>query len=256
VYQKTGDLPRAFSAANKALELAKESNALIREKYAYELLSNLYSASGDHLKALDHLKESIVVNDSIFSMEKNKQEENLSSRLERQQKEAQIKILQQDNELRMARLQLQEDEISQKNFYLIGVIIVMLFLASLLFIIYWQTLSRKKYINLIEKKNSEIQLQADELNELNQKLISLNENLEHQAEERANKIIEQNYKIDEYAFINSQRLRAPVATILGIKNLIDAHYVDEEEQKKLIEQVLFEVKKIDLVVREINKIIE
>lgn len=109
---------------------------------------------------------------------------------------------------------------------------------------------------MVEGKNREISKQSAELKQLVNKLSNLNLTLEQRAQEKAITIFEQESKLSEYAFLNSHKLRGPVATMSGIMNLIASGTLTLDEKDFLTEALHREVRKIDGVITEINKAIE
>lgn len=86
----------------------------------------------------------------------------------------------------------------------------------------------------IEAQKEEIVLQSQKLKVLNQSLQALNNKLEHKVDERTGQLREKNKKLTEYAFINAHKLRAPVASIMGLVQFFeyDGHSSDQEDQIK------------------------
>ena len=134
IYQRLGNLKEAFIAAEKALLYAQKSKFLVRKKAALDIIGELYSSTKNYERAFYYLKQATRVNDSISLYEKNEQKERLLSRLERNEREARIKILERENEVKRTQMQLQEQEISEQKSYLIGsVILILLILFGLAF---------------------------------------------------------------------------------------------------------------------------
>ncbi len=100
----------------------------------------------------------------------------------------------------------------------------------------------------IIKKNDEINTQAEEIR-------AINENLEQLVKERTSQLERKNKALEEYAFINAHELRAPVASILGLINLMETIELDEEH-RIYIKHLQSSAEKLDSVVRSIGKAIE
>jgi len=80
------------------------------------------------------------------------------------------------------------------------------------------------------KKGKELIEVNSKLDSLNNKLKILNTDLEKIVEERTEKIKLQNKKIIEMTYINSHRVRACTARIVGLINLIDLSLYDQEKK--------------------------
>lgn len=99
-----------------------------------------------------------------------------------------------------------------------------------------------------------IEIQAEALLRLNDELKSLNKHLEARIQERTAQLEVQNQRIAEYTFINAHKLRAPVASILGLINLFQKASVDEKDQ------IAFHLQKcgqqLDQMIRELTLSLE
>lgn len=100
-------------------------------------------------------------------------------------------------------------------------------------------------------QQKEILTQSEELQSLNESLKALNNHLEDAVMERTKELQLKNEKLAEYTFINGHQLRAPVATMLGLCNLLD--YAEEiKEKEEIINKVKDEVKILDITIKEIR----
>ncbi|WP_296618639.1 hypothetical protein [Marivirga sp.] len=112
-----------------------------------------------------------------------------------------------------------------------------------------------KNIQIINRKvthqQKEIVTQSEELQSLNESLKGLNNHLEDKVIERTRELQLKNEKLAEYTFINGHQLRAPVATMLGLCNLLD--YSEEiKEKEAIINMLKDEVKILDITIKEIR----
>ena len=73
----------------------------------------------------------------------------------------------------------------------------------------------------IESINEELNAQNEEITKVNDELTELNENLESRIQVRTADLEKRNAQLTEYAFINAHLLRAPVARVIGLLNLLD-----------------------------------
>jgi hypothetical protein len=112
---------------------------------------------------------------------------------------------------------------------------------------------RTLQINLQKK---EIEEQADQLKKMNEQLVEFNSNLADLVAERANTIVTQEQKLADYAFINSHKLRAPVATLRGLIHLMEGGHIQEGELKEVIHRIGESAATIDEIISEINRAIE
>jgi hypothetical protein len=100
----------------------------------------------------------------------------------------------------------------------------------------------------ILKKNEEIQAQTEEIK-------AINESLEKRVAERTFELERKNKALEDYAFINAHNLRSPVASILGLINLLQ-HVKSEKEAEEIREHMKVSAERLDEVVRTITESIE
>lgn len=95
----------------------------------------------------------------------------------------------------------------------------------------------------------------EELAEKNVEIESMNENLEKIVEDRTRVLNEQSKRISNYIFINAHKLRAPVASILGLINLLN-HETLNAAQKRISDHLLESAAALDKVIRSISRMLE
>jgi ligand-binding sensor domain-containing protein len=155
-------------------------------------------------------------------------------------------------------------------FYIISVITV--FILGYSFLAYRERRLRKDKLILeakvesrteqIKKKNQEIQAQNDEILTQNEEIQAqaeeikgINENLEHLVQERTKEVLKKSKALEEYAFINAHKLRSPVASVLGLINLLDKTELNPEAQA-IHEHLKRSAGELDAIVYSITKAIE
>lgn len=114
----------------------------------------------------------------------------------------------------------------------------------------------------IQRKTKEIQVQNEEIQAQNEEIMAqaeeikgINENLEMLVHQRTAELEKKNKALEEYAFINAHKLRSPLASILGLINLISKTNLDDEA--KLINQHLHHrANELDDIIRSITEAIE
>ncbi|MEX1239282.1 MAG: two-component regulator propeller domain-containing protein, partial [Cyclobacteriaceae bacterium] len=115
----------------------------------------------------------------------------------------------------------------------------------------------------VEERTREIQLKTEEIQAQNEEILAqaeeiqgINENLEMLVKQRTEELEKKNQALEEYAFINAHKLRSPVASILGLLNLLSKTEMKEEDSKVIREHLQNSAEKLDEVVRSITKAIE
>jgi signal transduction histidine kinase len=107
----------------------------------------------------------------------------------------------------------------------------------------------------IQRQNDEIQAQNEEIMAQAEEIKGINENLEMLVHQRTSEIELKNKALEEYAFINAHKLRSPVASILGLVNLISRTNLDSEG-KEINKRLQQSADELDEIVRSITKAIE
>jgi signal transduction histidine kinase len=107
----------------------------------------------------------------------------------------------------------------------------------------------------VQKQYEEIRLKNQEILAQDEEIKGINENLEAIVHERTQEIENKNKVLEEYAFINAHQLRSPVASVLGLINLIDKTPLTEEG-REIVDHLRKSSNRLDYVVRSITKAIE
>jgi ligand-binding sensor domain-containing protein len=107
----------------------------------------------------------------------------------------------------------------------------------------------------IQRNSEEIQAQNEEIMAQAEEIKGINENLEMIVNQRTAELEKKNKALEEYAFINAHKLRSPVASILGLVNLLNKAELNDE-CKVINRHLLNSADELDDIVRSITKAIE
>jgi light-regulated signal transduction histidine kinase (bacteriophytochrome) len=89
----------------------------------------------------------------------------------------------------------------------------------------------------------------------NKQLKEYNDHLEERIDARTQELEKRNAQLTEYAFINSHLLRAPVASILGMIDLL-SRTATSDEQKQHLRHLLTSSRELDNIVKQITQVLE
>jgi len=89
----------------------------------------------------------------------------------------------------------------------------------------------------------------------NLEILQHNETLELEVEKRTKELLDHNHQLEQFAFISAHNLRSPVARILGLGEILKLA-VDPEEEKMILEKLVYTTQELDTVVKDLNKILE
>ncbi len=261
MYQDMADVHielKQFRQAEYYLNLARQ--LLVSIKVPDLMVADLYrrarldSARGNYHQALKHLLRHIRLKDSVFNLAKAEQMTRLQLAYETENRERENQKLRAVNEQSRIQLRFQR-------------LVILLVAAGLVLTILltWILLHQRRRILKVNKelseKSAEIERQRRELEHqaqavarLNEELKALNRSLESRIEERTRQLSLQNQKLTEYAFFNAHKLRAPVASILGLINLLDDGL--EKDTQAIIKHLRTCGEQLDSVTRQISKNLE
>jgi len=247
-YIAMGELLKQLNVYDSANYYFNEAISLALNIEAKDLLLEFYmgkitvdSLNNDYKSAFRNFLKYSTIKDSTFNTKKSQQ-------LARLQTAYETEILKKENEANQIK-------VKQQTTLIISIIIVVILLLSIVIALYKQRKVQKLANRLLQEKNEEIEQQSEEMAQLNDNLKSLNENLENKVRKRTEKLTEQNEVLSHYAYINAHELRAPVANILGLVNLLDKTELNSRE-KDLLAHLKIASARLDLVIQDMRKKLE
>jgi signal transduction histidine kinase len=110
----------------------------------------------------------------------------------------------------------------------------------------------KKYstglVGIVSERTEKLRTTVEELNRSNEELTSLNDGLDLMVKNRTAELEERNYQLTEYAFINSHLLRAPLARVLGLTDLIRMESTDPKTGE-LMDRLFNSCEELDEIIK-------
>lgn len=167
--QLSGHFAESISYANKGLQQALVLGMGELAKESYHILYSDYKALGDFKKALDERNGEIALDDSLHSLEKDKEIKGLQSDYELEKQQHQIDLLNKDKVIQQS--EIAHDRI---KFYLFVGLAFLLGLWT--FFLIRSNLFKQRLNQLLESRNQEIGNQNQQLEDLNMvknKLLSI-----------------------------------------------------------------------------------
>lgn len=110
--------------------------------------------------------------------------------------------------------------------------------------------------NIVLTQNKELAAAHEIIEKQNQEIKRRNENLEQEVLARTKELLAHTQQLEQFAFISAHNLRAPVARILGLGNLLDLDAHDPEANKLVYQKMVLTARDLDRVVRDLNTILE
>jgi len=108
-YEDNGKYSEAEELYFEAMEIAIDIGVLKVELQCYRELSYLYKKTGRHKEALYYKSKQLVVNDSIYNIEKYEQLSELEKKYETEKKEQEIELLKVKNEVKQLTIKRQRN---------------------------------------------------------------------------------------------------------------------------------------------------
>ncbi|HSV87170.1 MAG TPA: tetratricopeptide repeat-containing sensor histidine kinase [Bacteroidales bacterium] len=254
VRRQLGQLDLSMQNLRSSLRIAREIGQMSLVVDNYRELAILYSEMGLYRQAFNIGRQYIQLNDSLFAHETQQRLIELRILYDHEQKENEIELLRKNNQI--IELSLNQQMILRN--ILVGSVF---FVLILLFVLYNRFL-------LFSRKNRLLEVQKEEISISNQKLVSLNNDLQKQNE----KIAELNEKLnqtnkqlikseqhlreinatkDKFFSIISHDLRNPFASIVSFSRILqrDLRQLDENELLEL-------TKELDKSIFKINNLLD
>lgn len=110
--------------------------------------------------------------------------------------------------------------------------------------------------DIVSAQIVELQEARQIIEKQNKEIITRNETLEAEVEERTRDIVEYNEQLEQFAFISAHNLRAPVARILGLGNVLEICKNDLQETRFFTDKIVFTTRELDRVVKDLNTVLE
>lgn len=276
--------PLAYAAAEKAMALASH------EKPEADVLRH-----NDSIAVPTILMDPLVVDKSNYRETVLKDGHasllevvnNLGEAFEQERNKIRLSLLEKEKALEI------QKKVNQRNTFIIILTFFLMSLIGLSYTIYQKQkdnkmLNRQKEI--IEKKNEElnqsnetlrayndeltqhqeeISAQRDAIALQNQKLEEVkkiieqqrdeimrqNEKLEEEVQKRTGELVQYIQQLEEYAFITAHNLRAPVARIAGLGQLIEKKQSNPEELKFILEKLSAASEELSLIFEDLNAVL-
>ncbi|SFC24971.1 Tetratricopeptide repeat-containing protein [Flexibacter flexilis DSM 6793] len=194
---------------------SEQINDLTKSVMVNNNLSKIFWKEGDYKNAFKHYQQAKEIEEKSFSLQVAQQI--FDAELHYQEALQKQELLQSQNETLQAR---------QFLFFMLGLLIMSLITIGLFWRLYSQ--KRESEIKLAElnkeitAQNEEILTQTEQLSETNEALTSINENLDQLVRDRTAVVESQKDQIEQFAFMNAHQIRGPVATMLGLINMIES----------------------------------
>jgi signal transduction histidine kinase len=258
--QKSHELSIIHS--REALRIAKSINTKSEIKDSYENLYEVYLQTNQKDSALWYIQMWVSIKDSIFNDHKDKQIDQLKANYEIEKQ-------------RLA-LQKQNAELGQQRSWTYVFLTALIFVLVIAFILYRNNISKYKANYKLQVQRDEIWKQKLQIEEQSKMLLAINEEMSQQKEEietlnnhLENRIEErtqelkvamddlekQNQDLQQFSYIISHNLRAPVARIAGLINILDKKNIQDTYNQEIIGHISNATNSLDVIIKDLTEII-
>ncbi len=163
IYYKMGNFSKALEYLNQSLGISIKNEFLEVTKGTYQIMSDIYSETGNCQKSQIFYKKYIEIQDSLLNNDNLKQIAEVQTQYETEKKEQQILLLNKDAKLK-------DVEIKQKNTAIIIfivslalVFVIIIFIVVIIILLVKQNKEKQRINNELAEKNKLITLQKNEI---------------------------------------------------------------------------------------------
>lgn len=273
-----------------AIKYLDEAEKYSNQAHANELLIFNYNTRRDILRAMGRFEEALTYSIKATNLKDSLRRSDLTQRFinlqkieEIEQRDRNIKVLQQEKQLAEDKISLQESRLRQQY------ILIAAGLAIITLLILYFFRIRKLNITVTEKnhsiqaqstklhevnqelnrlyqevseQNEEIQTQALELAATNRSIVDLNRGLEELVAQKTvelrktnEELVKHNNELLQFSYTVSHNLRGPVARILGLASLMSVEH-DIGQARQWVELISKTTGELDLIIKDLSKILE
>lgn len=260
---------KALLYAQRCFELTQKIKAKALSRDACRILKDIYQEQRDFENALRYNEYFHAYEDSLNNEKSIQKFTQLEMQYDFDKKN-------QLDEIAQAKKDLANEKIlEQQIFYRDAFLSFSAIIACVAFFFY-QSRQREYKTNRILteknkeilKKNEEIETQKNQLEDIafdlkianvsireqNEEIKQINENLEKLVQERTQGLLEMNQSLMDYAFYNAHKLRAPLATLMGLVYIFQLEE-RKNERKRIAQMIEIAAKDLDVVVKQIQEIV-
>jgi signal transduction histidine kinase len=263
IYLKSGEFQKAEEFLTKAESLSRKIKAGAVLIQAVGLYRDLLKKEGKIERAFDYAVLHQQLKDSIFNNTLSNRIATVENINQLEHKDNEIQLLNKTKQLQHNELLIQETRIQEQRFIMLFAAVGLVLFSIVTYLLYRNNKQTKRHNSEIQKRNDEITQQSSQLMEAkliiekqNKQIHLRNENLEVEIENRTRELVDYNAQLEQFAFISSHNLRAPVARILGLGQLLEFPDKSAADEMAITEGLITTTKEMDKVLADLNAILD
>lgn len=211
---KLGKFNDGITYLKKSYQLATEIGDIRKEHKLSSSLYYAYENIGDYKRGMFYLKRFVVLEDSIYNLDKKTQIVKLEEKYKAEKREQQIAVLEKEQQIQKLELFKKNLEAKQKSSQRNVLILIVAFVIILLVYFAFVSKKRKRLNELLIKQNKKIIDQRTEIVKRNRDLL------------------ESNNTKDKLFQIIAHDLRSPLVSMDSISQLIP-YWIEEQDYESL-----------------------
>ncbi|MCU0446950.1 MAG: tetratricopeptide repeat-containing sensor histidine kinase [Microscillaceae bacterium] len=248
-------LEEAETHYQKALQIALQFKNRPEIKISYQNLANIFFKQHKVSVAYNYLQRYVQVQDSLFDIASTEKMARLQNNYELRKKQEEMALMAKDQLIQEGKFRWQS--------ILIYALVVGGTLSYVIAIVLYINNRQKQKINLLlREQHAELAQKNEEIRFKNEEIQTLNENLEQKIDRRTHElqiamdnVLEQNQDLEQFSYIVSHNMRAPVASILGLISILDKSKINDPEIIQIIDYLNESTEKLDTVFKDMDKIL-
>ncbi|HYG40335.1 MAG TPA: tetratricopeptide repeat protein [Cytophagales bacterium] len=233
---------------NRALKIAEREKEYPSKVFLYEVLARYYKNVNQYSRAFDYQKLYAEVKDSIERKSFNEEIDQIRSSFEIEKKESQIELLSKKNKVITA-----SEE--KKNFMLLITTVLLLLVVVVIVMLYRSNMEKVKAVRQLEEQKVKLNDKNEEINVLNNTLENMVQERTQQLQEAMENLVKQNHNLEQFSYVISHNLRAPIAHILGLASIFNKKDLKDKENLKIINHLKKAALNLDEIVGDLNNIL-
>jgi signal transduction histidine kinase len=255
IYLEQKNFTISKSYLDSALRIADKQSEYEPKQYLYWVLTKYYRNRNQTEKAFEYQTLYTQVKDSIEKKNYIEEVDEIKSSFELDKKQTQIELLQKQNEV------ISESE-QKKTYILLLTFLMLAFTGIVIFLLYRSNYLKVKANDLLRNQQKELQEKSEEIQRQNIEIRDLNNSLEMMVQERTKQLeeanenlLKQNQNLEQFSYVISHNLRAPIAQILGLLSVIENDGPQSGFDKNISQYLHKAANNLDMIVTDLNAIL-
>jgi signal transduction histidine kinase len=290
VYRQLGRPQEAMRLANESNVLARQMNNQAGRLSNYAVLAGAWADLANYPKAYEYQQKYLLLKDSVHSLEREREVAQVKAEYQNERQQLRIdqneRIIRQNERIRNVliatvltittlvvflyrrnvqnnrlnqRLTQKNEQAARQNEEIVAQRDILRLLADDVERLRQEAQSKAEMLAVanheLEHRNQEIAAQAAQLIQINDSLEAAIKARTQELELLVDNLTQQKNDLEQFSFIVSHNLRAPVANILGLVNVLDRDQSGTPTNLEVFDHLEKATLNLDAVIRDLNQIL-